>query len=220
MAKIIIFGTTEIGELAHYYYSNDTEHEVVCFTLDQEFITNNSFMDLPVVPFDTIEEHYSPNDFLMFIGVGYTSLNQFRATKYDEAKSKGYSFVNYVSSKANVFDNVKLGDNCFILEDNTVQPFVEIGNNVFLWSGNHIGHHSKINDHVFITSHVVVSGNCVVDERTFIGVNATLRDGLYIGKANIIAPGAIMLHNTEDNQVYKLNAKGTLSNVPSSKVKL
>ena len=52
------------------------------------------------------------------------------------------------------------GDNCFILEDNTVQPFVTIGNNVTLWSGNHIGHDSVIEDDCFISSHVVVSGTC------------------------------------------------------------
>ena len=53
-----------------------------------------------------------------------------------------------------------MGDNCFIFEDNTVQPFVTLGNNLVLWSGNHIGHHSTLRDHCFISSHVVISGFC------------------------------------------------------------
>ena len=73
-----------------------------------------------------------------------------------KGKKKGYDFYSYVSPKATVLTN-KIGENCFILEDNTIQPFVEIGNNCVLWSGNHIGHHGKIDDHVFITSHCVVS---------------------------------------------------------------
>jgi acyl-[acyl carrier protein]--UDP-N-acetylglucosamine O-acyltransferase len=84
-------------------------------------------------------------------------MNNMRKAVYEQGKEMGYEFISYVSSKATVCDN-KIGDNCFILEDNTLQPFTEIGNNVVMWSGNHIGHHGKIEDHVFFTSHVVLSG--------------------------------------------------------------
>ena len=64
-----------------------------------------------------------------------------------------------MSSRCSFLTQYPHGDNCFILEDNTVQPFVRIGSNVTLWSGNHIGHDSTIGDHCFISSHVVVSGH-------------------------------------------------------------
>ena len=120
-----------------------------------------------------------------------------------------------ISSKASIFTN-KIGENCFILEDNTIQPYVEIGNNVTLWSGNHIGHHSIIRDHCFITSHVVVSGGVEIGENTFIGVNATLRDHIKIGKSNVIGAGALIL--SKDNKVFMAKATKP-SRVPSNRLR-
>jgi acyl-[acyl carrier protein]--UDP-N-acetylglucosamine O-acyltransferase len=89
------------------------------------------------------------------------------------------------------------------LEDNTLQPFTPIGNNVVLWSGNHIGHHSFIHDHVLFTSHVVLSGHCTVEPYCFLGVNATIRDGLKIAEGSLIAMAASILADTEPWGVYK-----------------
>jgi sugar O-acyltransferase (sialic acid O-acetyltransferase NeuD family) len=199
--KAIIFGTGSIAELAHYYLTNDSEYEVVAFTATKDSIENNIFFDLPLVEFESIEEHYSPNEYEMFIAVGYVKLNQIREKFYIEAKRKGYKLLSYISSKCTNFSNM-IGDNCFIFEDNTIQPFVEISNNVILWSGNHIGHHTKIESNNFIASHAVISGHCHIKEYSFIGVNATIRDGITIEKENIIGAGSLILKNTKEKEVY------------------
>jgi acetyltransferase-like isoleucine patch superfamily enzyme len=100
-----------------------------------------------------------------------------------------------------VCDN-QIGENCFIFEDNTIQPFVTIGNNVVMWSGNHIGHHSVIKDNVFFTSHVVLSGHCTVEPYSWLGVNATIRDGLTIAEGSLVAMGACLTKNTKSWGVY------------------
>jgi len=100
-------------------------------------------------------------------------MNELRKKLYLSAKKMGYQFISYVSSKTTNFAE-SIGENCFILEDNTLQPFTKIGNNVVLWSGNHIGHHSVIEDHVFFTSHIVLSGHCVVKQKSWIGVNSKI----------------------------------------------
>ena len=114
----------------------------------------------------------------------------------------GYRLVSYVSSRCSYLSQTPPGDNCFILEDNTVQPFVTIGNNVTLWSGNHIGHDATIEDHCFITSHVVISGYVRVGTRSFIGVNATLRNSITIAPQTLIGAGAIIMKNTRPKEVY------------------
>jgi sugar O-acyltransferase (sialic acid O-acetyltransferase NeuD family) len=128
-------------------------------------------------------------------------VNKIRAAKYLEAKGRGYNFISYVSSKA-VYYNTPIGENCFILENNVIQPYSRIGNNCTLWSGSHIGHHSVIEDHCFVSSQVVISGAVVIGEYTFIGVNATLRDNIKIGKENVIGACSIILKDTEDFAVY------------------
>lgn len=191
MAKVVVFGTELIAELAHYYLTTDSEHEIVAFTKNQAYIKEDetSFCGLPLVPFEEVTTLYPPSEYKFFAPLSERKMNQNRAKIYAEVKEKGYSFISYISSKATVLTD-QIGENCFILEDNTIQPFVKIGNDVVLWSGNHIGHHGEIKDHVFFTSHVVLSGRCIVGEYTFVGVNATIRDGCEIGEGTLIAMGA------------------------------
>ena len=200
---LILFGAGDIGELAHYYFENDTSRKVIAFTVDGAFLRETTFKGLPVVPFEEVQTVYSPQEHDLFIALSYAKLNQARREKYLAAKSIGYRLPSYVSSKSSVLNDGSVGDNCFILEDNTIQPFVSIGNNVTLWSGNHIGHHSVIHDHCFIASHVVISGGVEIGEACFLGVNATLRDHIVVGENCVIGAGVLLLEDAQPNGVYK-----------------
>jgi sugar O-acyltransferase (sialic acid O-acetyltransferase NeuD family) len=202
MAKIIIFGTGDIAQLANYYFDTDSEHEVVAFTVDKEFVLSNLYEDKPLVAFEEITKKYPPSQYNMFIALSYSGMNKLREKKYHEAKKLGYTLVSYISSKASYCSQFKPGDNCFIFEDNTIQPFVNIGNNITLWSGNHVGHHSTIEDHNFISSHVVISGHCHIESYCFVGVNSTLAHNVRLAKESLIGAGAIITKNTEVGGVY------------------
>jgi len=215
---LVIFGVGDIAQLAHYYFTHDSEHEVVAFTVDAAYITEPTFCGLPVIAFDRIAEAHPPSSHDCFIAVSYAKLNSVRRDKYEAAKALGYRLVSYVSSHATILNDNRIGENCFILEDNTVQPFAQIGNNVTLWSGNHIGHHSIIRDHVFVASHVVVSGGVEIGEQCFIGVNVTLRDHISVGARCVIGAGALLLDNAEPEGVY-VGAATERSRVPSTRLK-
>jgi sugar O-acyltransferase (sialic acid O-acetyltransferase NeuD family) len=210
--RIVIFGIGDSARLAHFYFTQDSPYEVVAFTVDAKYAHQPEFMGLPLVAFEEVEQHYSPDQFSLFVAVGYSKVNQLRAEKYGQAKQKGYLLVSYLSSRMTNWAK-QIGDNCFILEDNTLQPFVKIGNNVVLWSGNHIGHDTTIGDHCFIASHVVISGHVVVEPYCFIGVNATLRNDIRIGAHSVIGAGAVILKDTDEKGVYavKTTVKHPLS---------
>ncbi|HZI87616.1 MAG TPA: acetyltransferase [Pyrinomonadaceae bacterium] len=207
MAKVVVFGVGQWAELAHFYLTHDSPHEVAGFTLDAEYIEDREYKGLPVVPYDEVEQHFAPAEFKMFIPMSFKRMNHARAEKYYDAKKRGYELISYVSSKATTFPGFVCGDNCFIFEDNTIQPFVKIGNNVVLWSGNHIGHHTIIKDHVMITSHVVISGSCTIEPFCFLGVNATVRDETVIARETLVGMGVTILKDTKEFEVYK--AAGT-----------
>lgn len=218
MAKVIIFGLLDTAELAHYYLTTDSLHEVVAFTVSRKYKTTDTFKDLPVVDFDNINEEYPPESYMLFAPMTAKNMNKLREEIYLEGKAKGYSYISYISSKATICDNT-IGENCFILEDNTIQPFTTIGNNVILWSGNHIGHHGIIKDHVFFTSHVVMSGHCVIEPNCFFGVNATIRDYSVIAKGTLLAMGASLTNQkTEPWGVYVGNPAKKLENKISHEV--
>ena len=202
MAKLVIFGAGDIARLAHYYFTRDSEHEIVAFTVDRQYLSGDSFLDLPLVAFDDMAALYPPDTHKIFVALSYAGMNKTRAEKYYKAKELGYKLVSYVSSRCSFLTDLPVGDNCFILEDNTVQPFVRIGSNVTLWSGNHIGHDAAIDDHCFLASHIVVSGHVHIHPYCFIGVNATLRNSIEIAPETLIGAGAVIMKNTEPKGVY------------------
>ena len=215
---LIIFGAGDIAELAFAYFSKDSVYDVVAFCLDRDYLTEQTFCGLPVVPFDELPDKYAADQFSAFVAIGYNGMNALRKEKYLALKSAGYSIASYISSRATILNGGKIGENCFIFEDNTIQPFVTIGNNVTLWSGNHIGHHSEIKDHCFISSHVVVSGGVTIGEQCFLGVNATLRDHVTIGEKCLIGAGALIVADTDPDGVYVV--KGTeRARVPASRMR-
>jgi len=202
MANLVIFGAGDIARLAHHYFTTDTAHEVVAFTVDAAYRQADTLLGLPLCDAEQVVQRFPPGDVAMFVAISYTKMNRVRAEKYAAMRAAGYQLLTYVSSRCTYLASEPPGDNCFILEDNTIQPFVRIGSNVTLWSGNHIGHDSVIEDHCFLSSHVVVSGHVRIGERSFIGVNATLRNGLTIAPGTLIGAGSVIMKNTKPNTVW------------------
>ena len=190
--KLILFGDSAFAEIAYEYFTYDSSYEVVAFTVDEAYLRKDSLFGLPIVPFEKVEELFSPKTHHMHIALVYNKLNRIRKEKYKEAKRKGYQLANYISSRAFVWRNVTMGDNIFIFEDNTIQPFVKLGSNIVLWSGNHIGHHSTIGSHNFISSHVVISGFVELGEACFLGVNVTIGNNMSIGEDSLIGAGGLI----------------------------
>jgi sugar O-acyltransferase (sialic acid O-acetyltransferase NeuD family) len=217
--RILIFGTGDIAQIANYYFQSDSNYEVVAFTVDGSFCTENMFEQKPLIPFEKITSLYPSNEYMMFIALSYSRMNKLREKKYLQAKEKGYKLVSYISSKCTYLSQFPPGDNCFIFEDNTIQPFVKIGSNVTLWSGNHIGHHSVINNHNFISSHVVVSGHCIVESNCFLGVNSTIGHQVKLAQETLVGAGSIITKNTEKESVY-VPAKSIKIDKKSSEIKL
>lgn len=190
--KLLIIGSGEFAMIAYEYFTYDSDYEVVAFSVDHEFIDSKTLYDKPVVAFEDISQKFPPDIFDVFVAIPASGLNRLRTRFYEDVKRKGYKCATYISSRAFVWRNAKIGDNCFIFENNTVQPFVEIGNNVILWSGNHIGHRSIIGDNCFLSSHVVVSGYCKIENSCFIGVNATINDRITIARDCVVASGSLV----------------------------
>jgi sugar O-acyltransferase (sialic acid O-acetyltransferase NeuD family) len=201
--KLVLVGDTAFAEIAYEYFTHDSPYEVVAFSVEQAYLKQETLFGLPVVPFETLAERYSPQAHDVYVASVYTQLNRLRTRLSATAKAQGYKLASYVSSRAFVWRNVEVGEHCFIFEDNTVQPFVKLGNNVVLWSGNHIGHHSEIKDNCFVSSHVVISGFVVVEENCFLGVNATIVNNVTIGKDCWLGPNVTVVKDVPAGTFFK-----------------
>jgi sugar O-acyltransferase (sialic acid O-acetyltransferase NeuD family) len=215
---LVIFGAGDMAELAHFYFSHDSRFRVAAFTVDRAYVRSDSVCGLPVVPFDEVVARFPPAEFALFVAVGYSRVNAVRQQKYAAARSLGYRMASYLSARATAWPGFVLRENCFILEDVTLQPFSEVGENVTVWSGAHVGHHSRIGNHSFLAPHVAVAGYATIGERCFLGVNSTIRDHVRIGDRCVIGAGAVILSDAEADGVFACSATER-SGRPSSELK-
>lgn len=217
MSRVVIFGTGEFAQVAAIYLTADSPHEVVAFTVDGAHLQETELLGRPVVPFEDLAMRYPPTECDLFVAIGFSGLNRVRRAIYDRCKEAGYTLISHISSRAVHWGHIEVGDNCFIFENNVLQPFVKIGNNCVLWSGNHIGHHAQVGDNCFITSQVVISGGTTIGENCFVGVNATIGDHIRIGVNNVIGAGALILKDTEAGAAFLATPTET-SRIPAERL--
>ena len=218
MKRLVIFGIGQIAEVAHYLFSEDSEYEVAAFVVDENYRDRNTHLGLPVVPFERLSESHPPDDFALFVAMGFAKVNEIRTAKVAEVRAKGYELASYVSSRAWIWRGFEARANTMVMEHNTIQPYVSIGENCILWSGNHVGHHSRIGDNVFVASHAVISGSVDIGDGCFIGVNATIRDNIEIGARCVIGAGAMVLSDAPEKTVFPGVATEP-SRVPSDRLR-
>lgn len=202
MAKVVIFGTGRGADVAYRYMTKDSEHQVCGFTAEVEYLTQIEFKGLPVVDFNVVQEQFSPADYQLFVPLGSQEMNKLRYRKYLACKEKGYSLASYVSSTIQFGDELDVGENCFILENNSINFDVKIGNNVTIWSANQIGDNSVIEDNCWITSHVCMAGAVTIKAFSFIGINTSISNGVTVAEENFIGANALITKNTQPKEVY------------------
>lgn len=193
--KLVIIGLGETADIAYEYFTEDSAYEVVAFSVNKEYLKQDKYLGLPVVAFEELEKYYDPKKYEVYVAISYVKLNRTRRKMFEASKNKGFHCASYISSKAFVWRNVKIGENVFIFENNVIQHKVIIGNNVILWSGNHIGHRTEIGDNVYLSSHCVISGFCKIGNNSFLGVNCTFNDNISIAKDTVIGSGALVVKN-------------------------
>lgn len=199
---VVIFGNLRSASLAWYCLLHDSSFRVAGFTVDAAYISSSRFEGLPLVPFEALEAHYPPEDYRLMIPLGYQHINGLRRARYEQAKQRGYAFASYISSRASVWPDLKIGDNVLVYEHAIIQPFARIGNNCIIRSGAHISHHCEVADHAFVAAEVAMGGESYVGEQAFVGVGAVLRDRIRIAERTFIGAGAVVVQDTQADGVY------------------
>ena len=203
--NLIIAGTGLFAEVVKAYFEEFTNYRVLAFICHKKYKQSDSIFGSPLHSIEEIETEFPKENHEVFVAIGYGRMNKMRQLVYDEIKGLGYTTPSFIHPNVKIWNSTTIGDNVFIFEDNTIQPFTSIGSNTIFWSGNHFGHHSKIGNHCFVSSHVVISGSCDIGDNAFIGVNSTFHDSINVGKRVLIGAGAIIGENIENDSVYAPN---------------
>lgn len=215
---VVIFGTGELAQLAHFYFTHDAGRTVAGFAVDAGYLTASEFLGAPLVAAETLEAHFPPDRCELFVAIGYSGLNAARAERCAAARRRGYQLASHVSSRASVWPDLKIGGNCLIMEGNVIQPFVRVGEGVIMFCSSVISHHAQIGDHCFVGAGATICGGATIGARSFIGANSTIREHRKVGCDCIVGAGALVLKDTADGSGFL--AGGTPdSGIPSRRLR-
>jgi sugar O-acyltransferase (sialic acid O-acetyltransferase NeuD family) len=217
MDKVILFGNSVATKMIFFALSHDPDYEVVAFTVDRNYIKDQTFCGLPVLPFEDIQTLYPPESYKMMVAIQASRMNKTRAEKYYQAREKGYTLITYIHPQAVVAPDLVIGDNCFIGEGAICRPYLKIENNVIIMPGALIGHDAVIKEHTFIGVRAVVMSVVTIEPYCFIGPNATILEALTVARECLIGGGVVIQESTKEKQVYKAAAP-TLLPLPSDKL--
>ena len=211
--KLIVFGAGKIAEATTYYFNRDSEYQIEAYIIDDNYATSDTFLGKPLVNLSEVIEKYPPEDFFVFVAVGYQELNAMRASRYIFFKENGYRFAKYVSP--NVQGDFTIGENSIIMDNVAVQPKVTIGDNIFIWGGTMLGHHATIKNHCWLTGGCLIGGSVTIGEKTFVGIGSIVGQEIQIGEQCVLGASTFVTHDIEAGTVlispvtekYRLNSK-------------
>jgi sugar O-acyltransferase (sialic acid O-acetyltransferase NeuD family) len=202
LKPIVIFGVSTFGTLAAHCLKHDSRRPVAAFTVDRRYVQSTTHEGLPLVAFEDLAERFPSEKYDILAPLGYRRINGFRKECCERAHAMGYGLANYVSTRASVWPDTRIGENVIIYEQAVVQSLVQLGHNVTIRSGANIGHHARVGSDVFFASGVVTGGDVIVGERAWIGLGAVIRNNVSIGERCFIGAGAVVVHDTEPDGVY------------------
>jgi len=134
--EVVLFGTSKVAQSVFSYAQEENPFQVAGFCVDREYYDGPDFMGLPLVPFDEVEKRFPPQRYQMLVAVGYHDLNRLRERRCLESEAKGYTLCSYISPHARIASNVRLGKNCIIMAQVSIEPFAQVGDNVCVFNSS------------------------------------------------------------------------------------
>lgn len=196
MKKVIIYGAGAYGKLFFYEADRYGAIEIVAFTVDSEYMRNERECGLTVVPFEEVEKIYPPSEYDMLVVCGYSIMRN-RKKMYEKAKNKGYTLINYISPRAMVENEIKMGENNIIMANTIVGFDGVMGNGNIIRQNVYLGHEFHMGNHSIISPGCTLGGGSNIEDLVFIGIGVTARSYVTYGAESLIGVGSNVVKDVE-----------------------
>jgi sugar O-acyltransferase (sialic acid O-acetyltransferase NeuD family) len=206
MTKVVIFGDNAIAKMVYddmLRYGN--EISIVAFTVDEKYISGDSFCGKPLLSYQKLEQFYPPDEYGILLAVDAPTKMRNRMKVFNRIKDKGYSAPNYISRKADFSDTVKIGESNIIMAFSCIGFDGVMGNANFIRQNVYLGHDFVMGNGNTISSGCSVAGRCTIGDSCFIGVGATVVDFLNIADETLVGAGSVVIKDTESCTRYAGN---------------
>lgn len=204
----LIVGNSVYASMLNEYLKDESEIKVVGFTVEREYIEHDVFEGLQVIPYEDIEECYSPEEVVLYMGVGYSQMNGVKERLFQIYKKKGYHFGTYKHPSAVVAKGTVLGEGNVFFEGSIVQKGCRIGNGNVFFARTLIAHNCSVGDFNSF-SFASLAGNVTINNRCFIGMGSVIGEKLTLDDRVFVGANTYVNQNIEKGRVI-MGEKGKL----------
>lgn len=201
MKKLMIMGNASYARMMKRYIDLASFGEVAAYVADAECIREKEIDRIPVLSLEEMRAGVSCEDVLLIMGIGYKKMGDIRKKVFEQCKSFGYRFANFIHPTAIIEKNVVMGEGNNILEGVILEESVVLGNANLLFGGSLIAHETTIGDYNTFSVKSVAAGCTTVGSHCFIGAAAAVKDHVTMG--DYVLLGA-MAFGFQDLEAYSV----------------
>ncbi len=196
--KIVIVGLGANAKRVKRFIEDYDLFDIIGFSVNQSYITEDSFLGHPVYPLEELSEHIDKDNVYTFeTASSFNHLNAARRRLYDQLKSGGFKVANLISPTAEIH-TTDFGDGNWFFDHCYIGDEAQIGNNNIFNHFALIEHDAIIGDHNTITPRVATAGNVKIGDQCFLGINSTILNNVRISNKCIIGAGTLIKRSVPD----------------------
>lgn len=125
--------------------------------------------------------------------------NAVRTDKMALLRSAGALLATVVHPAATISPSTILGEGTVVMAGVIVNADVVIGRGCILNTSCSIDHDCVLGDGVHVSPGVHLAGDIRIGELSWVGIGASVRQGVAIGRAALVGAGAAVVHDVADN---------------------
>jgi len=127
-----------------------------------------------------------------------------------------HRYTRVVHPSVNVPDDCEIGAGSILLAHTTLTSNVRLGKHVVVMPNTSLTHDDVVEDCATICAGVSLGGNVHVETGAYLGMNASVREGLRVGADSVLGMGAALLVDLPPGEVWGGNPASCLrTSVPT-----
>ena len=210
MEEIIVFGNGNISKILSTYLKK--KFNIIAYASKKKFIKSKKFNNRPIYSLEELKKKFSPKKYKIITAIGYLEMNNVRKKIFENLKSEGYNFVNYIDNSVQVPNDVIVRENNILLDNVSINPGSKIGNGNIIWSNSVISHNVRLNNFNWVSSGTVISGDTSIGNCNFFGSNSIISNNSLIANSIFVGAGALV--------TGKIRNESTIINSTSKKIEI
>lgn len=200
MRKVVIFGNNHFAEEVAYFVETDGHDEVVAYTLDDEYVMEDSFAEKELIPFSKLEQKYRKDEIEIIVAIGYNQMNTVRKAVTDKVKNSGWKIGQFIHSTAQIYD-ASIGEGNIIFDFTQIRHHTKIGDGNIVLANSIISHDCSIGDYNYFAGSVRILGCNKIGNFNFMGNSMIKTDSGTIGDMNLCAAGVVVNSDLESQML-------------------